>query len=421
MKIAATTVSMDAARTYTEVDYNNTIWQQINSTPFSSFQTSQSPSGNTFQENFFTLIQSSTTSQQAGSWCRTSPEKVEKNQEETDSVNQDQTRHNALSSMVKSISGTSINIKHVETENRNQQTTAPQLSIGRANLTSSAIHVEQESIFIQTEGTVQTESGQTISFNMGVQMQRQEVLVQSTGLSRIIHGIDPIVLNFDANISMFDNTYFSFDLDGDGSCEEISGLADGCGFLALDRNGDGLITDGLELFGPTTGSGFTELAELDMDGNSWIDENDPIFDKLLVWLGAGGEGEQLVSLRQAGVGAISVTHAGTQFTLEGMDGQVQGVVRASGMFLMENGEPKSLLEIDIVPRDTKEHNVTLNDHALDSSSQRSINNLREIIFWQRLKLQIMLTKQELNQAPREMMRRLQHISSGPDFSLLSSS
>jgi hypothetical protein len=421
MKIAATTVSMDAARNYTEVDYNNTIWQQGTSTPFSSFQTSQSSSGNTFQENFFTLIQSSTTSQQAGTCSISSSEKTEKTQEEIDSSNKDQTRNNALSSIVQSISGVSININHVETDNRSQQTTAPQLSIGRVNLNSSAIHVEQESVFIQTEGTVQTESGQTISFNMGVQMQRQEVLVRSTGLSRIIHGIDPIVLNFDENISMFDHTYFSFDLDGDGSCEEISGLADGCGFLALDRNGDGFITDGLELFGPATGSGFAELAELDIDGNSWIDENDPIFDNLLVWLGAGGEGEQLVSLRQAGVGAISVTHAGTQFTLEGTDGQVQGVVRASGMFLMESGEPKSLLEIDIVPQDIKEHEVTINSHTLDTSSRKSINNLREIIFWQRLKIQMMLAKQELNQAPREMMRRLQHISSGTDFSLLSSS
>jgi hypothetical protein len=308
--------------------------------------------------------------------------------------------------------------------------------MGFASLTSSAIHVEQETVCFQAGGTVQTECGQTISFNMGLQMEREEISIQSAGLVRSIYAIDPLVLNFDENISIFDDTFFTFDLDGDGSCEELSGLGSGCGFLALDRNGDGVISDGLELFGPATDNGFAELAELDNDGNSWIDENDPIFDDLFVWMGAGGENESLVSLRDAGVGAISVAHLGTQFNLEGQDGVLQGVVQATGLFLMENGEPKSLQEIDLVthaveqegeelargaPVDGKTQDSigTFNTVAWNDDVLESIDNLREIISWQRLNMRMMLGKTML-QSPREgLIERLEHLSSGLLFSLSS--
>ena len=157
-----------------------------------------------------------------------------------------------------------------------------------------------------------------------------------------------------------------------------------------------MISDGLELFGPATDNGFGELAKLDNDGNSWIDENDPIFEDLLVWMGAGGEEEQLISLREAGVGAISVAHAGTEFTLEDDDGHVQGVVRATGLFLMENGEPKALQELDLVPRGEGDKEV-VNSAGLFAGNEQAIERLREIIFWQRFKLHMLLGKKQLNQ------------------------
>lgn len=417
MKIAATMVSMDAAKNYTEVDQNNTIWQQGKFMP-SSPQMSQSPSANVFQQGLFSLIHSSTSRQQSGSYVVTPQEEVAGGGNETNSVDQQQAKAQALSSMVQHISGTSVTVHQVETANRTPSINTSPFSVGLASLTRSIIHVEQESICFQAAGTVQTDCGQTISFNMGVQMQRQQVTIQSASLSRLVHGIDPIVLNFDENISLFDENYFSFDLDGDGLCEELSGLGNGCGFLALDRDGDGAISDGFELFGPTTDNGFSELAKLDTDGNSWIDENDPIFDDLLVWMGAGGKDEQLVGLREAGVGAISVAHAGTQFTLENNDGNVQGVVRATGLFLMENGEPKALQELDLVPKGERGEHI-FNGAVFFAQNEQAIEKLREIIFWQRFKLQMLLGKKQLHQHRVEMLDRLQHLSTGPTGSSFS--
>lgn len=426
MKIAATTVSMDAARNYTEVEQNNTVWQRGNSAPFSFGQTSRSPSEKSFQDSLFTLINSSSTSQQYGTCSVTSLEEVAGHRQVEDSPAQEEAQQQAFSAMVEQITGSSVNVQQVVYDRRSQpdNTNSGPFSARLASLSSSAIHVEQESVCFQAEGTVETECGRSISFNMGLQMERQDVFYQASAFDRILQGIDPLVLNFDENIALSDQNYFSFDLDADGSCEEVPGLASGCGFLALDRNGDGSITDGLELFGPSTGYGFAELAALDTDRNMWIDENDPIFDELLIWMEAGGEDEQLVSLRDAGVGAISVAHLGTEFTLEDREGLAQGLVQASGLFLMENGEPRTLLEIDLIPGGNETATVAAEgedvakNFGLDARAQTAIENLREIIFWQRLKMEMALGRKQLTSPREEMLARLQRLSDGLGFSML---
>ena len=54
-------------------------------------------------------------------------------------------------------------------------------------------------------------------------------------------------------------------------------LGSGSGFLALDKNGNGKIDDGSELFGTKSGDGFADLAEYDSDGNGWIDEKGRVY------------------------------------------------------------------------------------------------------------------------------------------------
>jgi len=423
MKIADTMVSMDATRSYTEVDNTNRIMQQGFPDPNSQQSTRTNFSEHPFQQNLFSLIHSSSSSQQNSSFSVTSGEDIgaaDTTEDSSDSLEQQEA---GFTSLVEHVAGTSITMHQMRGRNLNPSETSPQ-PVGLANLTGSSIHYEQESIFFQASGQVQTEDGRAISFNLGLQMQRQELMFQASGAS--IYGIDPLVLNFDDTVSIFDENYFSFDLDGDGEEEELSGLGSCCGFLALDRNGDGTINDGLELFGPSSGSGFGELAELDDDGNAWIDENDPIFDDLMVWMGVGGEEEQLISLREAGVGAISVGNLGTQFNLENADGEVQAVVQASGLFLMESGEPKSLLEVDMVPQGTEGDEavaavspsgffeMSSQFSFITSSSSRNqeaIEDLREMIFWQRLKMKMQFGEDLLSQSRNEMVERLEHLSS----------
>lgn len=435
MKIAATTVSMDAAKNYTEVDHTNTNMQQGLGGPFSFNQPQPSTTQGPFQASLFSLIHSSTSSMQSSSYAVSSDGEIPQIAQESEDTGEDAQKSDAFTSLIEHISGTSISINQIQENRQNRLSSFPPVGVGMASLNSSAVHYEEESVFFHAGGSVETEDGQSIAFNLGLQMQRRELSIQG-GLGRNVYGIDPLVLNFDDTISIFDENYFSFDLDGDGEKEELSSLNSCCGFLALDRNGDGSINNGLELFGPSTNSGFGELADLDDDGNAWIDENDPIFDDLMIWQGAGGEEEQLISLREAGVGAISVAHLGTQFNLEDSDGTVQGIVQSSGLFLMESGEPKSMMEIDLVPRvmqtdddvaaaedspgnPTSETGQISSLGQLSSENQASINDLREIIFWQQLKMQMLHGRKLLSESHDDMMDRLKHLSSQMTFSVLS--
>jgi hypothetical protein len=159
---------------------------------------------------------------------------------------------------------------------------------------------------------------------------------------------DPLVLNFNGGSAQLTERQFQFDLNADGRAERIALLRPGSGFLALDRNGDGKVNDGSELFGPQSGNGFAELARYDQDGNRFIDEADAIFQQLKVWTRDANGEQRLLALGQAGVGAIYLGHIGSEFTLEDGNREQVGQLRDSGFFLREDGTSGTVQQIDLV-------------------------------------------------------------------------
>lgn len=214
-----------------------------------------------------------------------------------------------------------------------------------------AVQEEFESTAFSATGTIRTADGQEISFKLDLEMtryRREETNVSLRAGDALRK--DPLVVNFGgtaAQLAGLDGQRFRFDLDGDGKAEMLPQFASGSGYLALDRNANGRIDSGRELFGPGTGNGFGELARLDEDGNGWIDENDAGFDQLSVWTpGAEGDGT-LRALGELGIGALGLAHAATPFALRGDDNADLGVVKSSGMYLTESGRAGSLQEIDL--------------------------------------------------------------------------
>ena len=208
---------------------------------------------------------------------------------------------------------------------------------------------EQESLDFSARGQVVTVDGQTIDFQLQLAMRRD---FAATSNVRIRGGdallIDPLVINFTGKAAALSDMRFAFDLDGDGTSEQISGLAPGNGFLAFDRNGDGRINNGLELFGPASGNGFAELARLDSDNNGWLDENDPLYDQLRVWMREEAGNESLATLAQKNVGAILLRPVETSFALKNRANGLQGQLRETSIFLEENGGAGMVQEIDFV-------------------------------------------------------------------------
>ncbi|MBA3012854.1 MAG: hypothetical protein KKF12_15715 [Proteobacteria bacterium] len=240
------------------------------------------------------------------------------------------------------------------------------------SIKQTEFYFQEEQMVFASAGEVVTEDGRTIGFSLDIAMDRaflskteQETLVR-TWKERVVL-TDPLVIGLDGGLPQLSDASFEFDLDADGKTEKISFASPGSGFLAFDRNNDGKINDGSELFGPGTGNGFEELAELDGDQNHWIDENDAVFSKLSVWTKDKNGQDRLISLKDAGIGAISLENALTFFDMTSMENTLKGRLKRSGVFLFENGNVGSIQQIDLAARpaesdrDKSELNISVKD------------------------------------------------------------
>lgn len=207
---------------------------------------------------------------------------------------------------------------------------------------------EQEALVFSAVGQVATADGQTIDFQLQFAMQREFAATNTVqiraGDARLV---DPVVINFNGQAIELAGGRFAFDLDADGNTEQISGLASGSGFLALDRNQDGRINNGLELFGPASGQGFGELGQLDSDHNGWLDENDPRYAELRIWMRDEAGNESLASLAEKNVGAILLNPVKTAFALKDGGNGLLGQLRETSVFLGDTGGAGTVQEIDL--------------------------------------------------------------------------
>lgn len=209
-------------------------------------------------------------------------------------------------------------------------------------------HVERETTQFQARGVVHTADGEQIDIDVSLTMDRSLVR-EAEGEVRLGGALeDPLVVNFSGSAAELTQRRFAFDLDTDGEQEQIHFVGRGSGFLAYDRNANGVVDDGGELFGPTSGQGFAELAAHDDDGNGFIDEGDSVYSGLRIWEKDEAGNDHLVALGDRGVGAIYLGHIDTPFEVQRADGQLQGVVRSSGIYLREEGGAGTVQQLDLV-------------------------------------------------------------------------
>ncbi|HOI17458.1 MAG TPA: hypothetical protein PK036_14050 [Geobacteraceae bacterium] len=226
---------------------------------------------------------------------------------------------------------------------------SPQTGFG-LEYDSRETYLEAEITNFSALGVIRTADGRQIEFNLQLSMERLFVSEKSVSVrmgDAAIHQQDPLVINFDGSAAQLTDAKFSFDIDTDGEAEQISFTEGNSGFLALDKNNDGVINNGSELFGTSSGNGFADLSGYDQDGNGWIDDSDAVFQQLQVLSKDEQGNDVLTGLKASGVGALYLGNVSTAFELKNPGNDSLGTVRASGVYLAENGTVGTLQQVDL--------------------------------------------------------------------------
>jgi hypothetical protein len=245
-------------------------------------------------------------------------------------------------------SGDSINMPQQTQQNAQAAQNGPQREGWGIDYFRREVRQTKEGFSFSAQGNVTTAEGREIQFSAALEMSRETYTEVTTSIKDGDALIDPLVVNFSGAGTQLTDVKFEFDLDSDGTNEMISAPSSGSGLLAYDKNGNGVIDDGSELFGPSSGNGFIELASLDSDKNGWIDENDAAFTSMKIWEKAADGSDVVSSLLSKDIGALYTGSAHTNYSLYN-NNALSGQIRESGVWLHESsGNAGTIQEIDLV-------------------------------------------------------------------------
>ena len=166
---------------------------------------------------------------------------------------------------------------------------------------------------------------------------------------------DPILLDLDGDgleTVGLNASNIHFDHDGDGVLTKTGWAGRDDALLVWDRNANGRIDTGAELFGDFTvlpngtlaPNGFAVLAALDANNDGILDASDPAFAELKLWRDTSQDGQtgigELISLQDAGIVSLNLAHTlknqrlanGNTLSREGSFRRADGTTAAMGEF-----------------------------------------------------------------------------------------
>ena len=185
-----------------------------------------------------------------------------------------------------------------------------------------------------------TSGSGTTSFQLSIQMEFSFEFSATVQVSEgQVQESDPITLDLNGNgieLTSYRNGA-QFDITGKGQAATTAFVSGGDAFLAIDRNGNGAIDSGKELFGDQNGAknGYEELAKLDSNLDGVINKLDKDFAKLVLFKDNGNgrtEPGELVSLTEAGIAEIGLNYRNVNNAASGGNriAQIASYRRADG-------------------------------------------------------------------------------------------
>lgn len=204
---------------------------------------------------------------------------------------------------------------------------------------------EYESTSLAMSGTFTTEDGRAFAFNLDYQLKREYVRTTDVSIragDAVVK--DPLILDV-GGVGGFGTGSTAFDLDRDGNTEALRHLSNGSRYLAADFNRNGRVDNGGELFGPSSGNGFGDLAAHDDDGNGFIDHGDAIWDLLRLWTGDDAKPALLAQWKVAAIGLMSIE---TPFSYRDANNDLIGENPRAGVYLTDDGQAGVVKQVDLV-------------------------------------------------------------------------
>lgn len=168
------------------------------------------------------------------------------------------------------------------------------------------------SVQIQQTTSLQFQ-GQFVVRN-GEEVRVIESRLAATEETQQVQSAEPLVFDLDGDgleLTTVQNGV-RFDIKGDGQEVKTAFITGDDAFLALDRNGNGTIDSGKELFGDQHGAanGIEELRKFDDNHDGYIDSNDAVYDQLRLFVDKNGDGvsqkDELLTLEEEEISRISL-------------------------------------------------------------------------------------------------------------------
>ncbi|MCL2021526.1 MAG: hypothetical protein FWG81_05385, partial [Betaproteobacteria bacterium] len=205
--------------------------------------------------------------------------------------------------------------------------------------------------------------------------------------------VDPLVLDLDGDgqistVGMNGYKTVLFDHDGDGVRTGTGWVLPNDGFLVIDRNGNGVIDNGTELFGvgyvkqdgELALNGLDALSDLDSNEDGVFDANDAAFNQVKVWRDLNQDGisqaNELFSL--AALGITSIDLSGTAVRENLGDGNV---MTATASYTMADGTEGLVANLDLSDNPfyrEVEEKIPLSEETYLLPNMQGSGNLRDL-------------------------------------------
>jgi len=155
---------------------------------------------------------------------------------------------------------------------------------------------------------------------------------------------DPLIIQFgDQSIGEISGQE-DFNINQDNNIDSLPVFSGDVGYLVYDKNANNKADNGSELFGPTSGNGFNELAQLDENNNGFLDKEDSAYKQLYLWQ---PDKNTWLSLADAGIEAISTDAIATPYTFYDQNDEVQAQMRNSSFAISETGRGFGVHQVDV--------------------------------------------------------------------------